>query len=717
MFKLSFILSIFTCLTIQGQFEYTILTSEGKVPLDILKSTHQKVSEDQSDEIKKDDSKKVKKIKKDFLLKSNYMLDELLMSGRVVYGNKINKLINKVGYGLLSENNKDKIRFYVLKSNTVNAFSTNQGMIFITTGLLSRLENEAELAFILAHEIAHYTEKHIINKIIESDKVFSERKRLKYSSYDDNILKLSKYSKSLELEADSIGYVNYLHSGYDKGSAKSVFEKLKSSFMPFETAEVALEKINSKIPRSLLLEHLPTIDTIEESDSLSSHPNINLRIAQIIKEEDNPDGKKYVHLSPLEMDLIINSSKVAEIKLHLECLNYMDALYNSMCLSIKYPSEKIFKTMMAQSLYGIAKYANANKLANLFNYHENYFGNIVNLYYLFENLTSEQINIIAINYLDQLLNSDRNNQLLLDILRDLTHETCLIHNKNIHSFNKEFNEVTIDSIEYNFHKTILNNASSTLKEFFLEEDKVVKEQIALKLKHEKFLNDMSPKKRMKYLKKRQKLNYKYDEFYTGKIGADKIVYVDPDYMIIDERKGVKLINSEKANDIYIEQIQAASKASDLPIEIISPRNLYENNITMYNDLSIINGAFNEVLLHANNDIYNNFVLSSYYDLEKLRFKYRTDYFAYNGQIIIKNKKLFVDKVFYLLYSFLEIYTIPHAIIYAFIPDYDTYYYNMVLDINKGGFVTSKFSSSDVKSNYGRTCTILYKDMCLLKSKE
>jgi hypothetical protein len=59
--------------------------------------------------------------------------------------------------------------------------------------------------------------------------------------------------------------------------------------------------------------------------------------------------------------------------------------------------------------------------------------------------------------------------------------------------------------------------------------------------------------------------------------------------------------------------------------------------------------------------------------------------------------------------------LPFGIKYVVTPDYETYYYNMVLDLKKGKFVTAGFDQYNIKSTYGRTCSLLYHDMSILKS--
>jgi beta-barrel assembly-enhancing protease len=55
--------------------------------------------------------------------------------------------------------------FAVIKAPIVNAFSTPGGFIFITSGAMKQISNEAELAAVLAHEIGHVTQKHILKEV------------------------------------------------------------------------------------------------------------------------------------------------------------------------------------------------------------------------------------------------------------------------------------------------------------------------------------------------------------------------------------------------------------------------------------------------------------------------------------------------------------------------------------------------------------------------
>jgi predicted Zn-dependent protease len=81
--------------------------------------------------------------------------------------------VNDVGQKIVSALPPQPFRyhFYVIKEDTYNAFATPAGHIFIYSGLLEAMEDEEELACILAHEISHVMCRHISQKIERSEKV------------------------------------------------------------------------------------------------------------------------------------------------------------------------------------------------------------------------------------------------------------------------------------------------------------------------------------------------------------------------------------------------------------------------------------------------------------------------------------------------------------------------------------------------------------------
>ena len=103
------------------------------------------------------------------------------------------------------------------ESTAVNAFAVDQGIIFVSIGLLSQLENEAQLALILAHEMVHVQERHGLEEFLETIKVdqeFNKNKRVKTKQLDLAALEKNRYSRDQEMEADDLGLTYFLNTNY-----------------------------------------------------------------------------------------------------------------------------------------------------------------------------------------------------------------------------------------------------------------------------------------------------------------------------------------------------------------------------------------------------------------------------------------------------------------------------------------------------------------------
>ncbi|MEE9326839.1 MAG: M48 family metalloprotease [Cocleimonas sp.] len=84
-------------------------------------------------------------------------------SGQLIEDPEINIWIRSLGNRLTAQaaNSSTPYYFVVSRSNSINAFATSGGVIVINTGLILRAKSESELAAVIAHEIAHLTQRHI----------------------------------------------------------------------------------------------------------------------------------------------------------------------------------------------------------------------------------------------------------------------------------------------------------------------------------------------------------------------------------------------------------------------------------------------------------------------------------------------------------------------------------------------------------------------------
>jgi len=167
---------------------------------------------------------------------------------------KAQRYVNQVGQWLALQTERADLpwHFAVLDDAEFNAFAAPGGYIFITRGLLQSMRSEAELAGVLAHEIAHVVRKHHLNAIKQAaDRaiwtelggkgatmlVQNSSSMARYSSMTPALTKLATagtqmyvrgLDKSDEFEADRMGVVIAARAGYDPYGLPAVLQTLQS---------------------------------------------------------------------------------------------------------------------------------------------------------------------------------------------------------------------------------------------------------------------------------------------------------------------------------------------------------------------------------------------------------------------------------------------------------------------------------------------------------
>ncbi len=148
--------------------------------------------------------------------------------------------VNLVGSAVALESKRPDIPYFfgVLNSDSINAFACPGGYIFVTKGALRRIESEAELGGVLAHEIAHVANKHILNAIRRAQ-VVKGTTQITIRSLNSNLAMMTSMidvgletlvnkglSKGEENEADTEGTIYAGHLGYHPGGLSWFVNKL-----------------------------------------------------------------------------------------------------------------------------------------------------------------------------------------------------------------------------------------------------------------------------------------------------------------------------------------------------------------------------------------------------------------------------------------------------------------------------------------------------------
>ena len=206
----------------------------------------------------------------------------------------VTEYINRVGQNIvLNSDSKVPFTIKVIDSDEVNAFALPGGFFYVNKGLILAADSEAELAGVMAHEIAHVAARHAMENqgkmsainygmlagIIFGGPIASTV--LQNAGGLTQAMAFFKFSRGAEEEADRLG-VQYLYaSGYDPTGMATMFEKLNSK--------------NKKKPGTL-------------SKLFSSHPqSLERRDASLSLVARFPEKEEY----------IISTSEFQRVKAHL----------------------------------------------------------------------------------------------------------------------------------------------------------------------------------------------------------------------------------------------------------------------------------------------------------------------------------------------------------------------------------------------------------------
>lgn len=167
----------------------------------------------------------------------------LLGAAPLLQDKKVQAYVNRVGMWLALQSDRPELswRFAVLDDADINAFAAPGGYIFITKGLLARVQNEAELAGVLAHEIAHVVANHHLVAIRKEAKLklagIAMQVALEDRGTDTSQLEALAggaklvYARGLdrkdEHHADRLGVVLAARAGYDPYGLVAVLQTLE----------------------------------------------------------------------------------------------------------------------------------------------------------------------------------------------------------------------------------------------------------------------------------------------------------------------------------------------------------------------------------------------------------------------------------------------------------------------------------------------------------
>ncbi len=662
--------------------DYTPVRSGGLLPAAFVQSFSQKVGEDQAK--LKDLNPQTLSKKKDFILASEFSLDRILRGGSVLFNDTISSYLNKVLDVILKDDPEFRkgIHLFVIKSTQVNAFSFDNGILLVNTGMLSQLDDEAQLAFILCHELIHYKRHHSISAYLDFFRVSNPGY---HKSMNDMMLEALNRSKEQETEADTAGLEIFKSTAYDYESIHTAFDVLEYAYLPFDEQEFNrnfFEDGNLRFPRNYFLEKTAAIKENDNyNDDKSTHPNIRKRKTSLNSKLDknyvNTNRKKFI-VSETGFLHARDIARFETCRLYLQDLDYPNAIYSAYLLLKKYPQNAYLQKIVAKALYEVASYKGtiqgpANTVS-LFGTdtkyelkgYEDIEGFSQQVYYLLHKLSSEEAVVLALNYswkLNASLNytdpevnsicdslfvflTQGNQRSLADYSRQTRAEilledslnrgrnsmqgtnTELVANKPRKTEPGKYDKIRIQQKKEELNGITTNTEENFPKYAFVEllKDKQFTDRFQhfVNLKNEKTDPDTPVK------------NASLAGSNELPSEIKKIVIVEPFYYHLNDNRVQKLdFDKTVLGQCNLEKlIRENVSRANLDYATIDPQQMKEGDMPQYNDFVCANDWINERLQHGLNV---RTLVAGTDKKENLINRYGTRYFMWTGIISVKRK--------------------------------------------------------------------------------
>jgi metalloendopeptidase OMA1, mitochondrial len=207
----------------------------------------------------------------------NSAYSEVLKKEKISNNAKWNVILQRVGERIARAANKPDYQweFRLIESPEANAFCLPGGKVAVYTGILKVVQNEAGLATVIGHEVAHATARHggqrmtlalgteiglmAASQVIGGEDSPQKQLLLKALGVGANVGAVLPFSRANESEADEIGLVYMARAGYDPNEAPRFWDRFSkvSGSVPLEflsthpKSSQRKQALENQLPRAL----------------------------------------------------------------------------------------------------------------------------------------------------------------------------------------------------------------------------------------------------------------------------------------------------------------------------------------------------------------------------------------------------------------------------------------------------------------------------------
>lgn len=376
-------------------------------------------------------------------------------------------------------------RLLISKSPYSNASCLGEGTVVFNLDLLTKMDNESQLAFILCHELAHQASNHVNNSIkkriniINSDEYQRKIKDISKQEYNqyqsvleflkENVFSDRYHSRQHESEADALGLQYLKNTKYNVDAAAECLLRLETINEEQDSAKlitVNLKKhFNSEDypfkDRWLGIEDVFKFDDNDEiewdADSLKTHPDCLARKNKLdnILMHYHTDKAQHIHIQSIdEFELLQKRGEFERVENYfLHSSNMGVALLETLILLKKYPNEAYLHGMIGRIFYRLHQARKEHRLSKVTDRQSPYFSDAYNLVLDFiYNLRMSEIGKVGFYYIQNVKELYGNQE---DILWAEYLMANIIENTNIkNSLKRTYQEIYPDGKYIEILKTL-----------------------------------------------------------------------------------------------------------------------------------------------------------------------------------------------------------------------------------------------------------------------